>query len=161
MEGMPAASIEFRVDDLTGDATRALVARHLEGMHESSPPESVHALDLDRLVDPTVTFWSGWIEGELAVIGALKQLDDDNGEIKSMRAADGFLGRGLGRAILEHIVAQATERGMTRLWLETGSPDDFLPARKLYESAGFVECGPFGDYREDPFSVFMVRELVR
>src|SRR4051812_44187289 len=102
MEGMAAASIVFRVDDLTGDATRALVARHLAGMHESSPPESVHALDLDRLVDPTVTFWSGWIDGELAVIGALKQLDDDNGEIKSMRAADAFLGRGLGRAILEH-----------------------------------------------------------
>ena len=156
---MAVASIEFRVDDLSGDATRALVARHLEGMHESSPPESVHALDLDGLVDPAVTFWSGWIDGELAVIGALKTIDDDNGEIKSMRAADAFLGRGLGRAILEHIVAKATSRGMSRLWLETGSPDDFLPARRLYESAGFVECGPFGDYRDDPFSVFMVREL--
>ena len=156
---MAVASIEFRVDDLSGDATRALVARHLEGMHESSPPESVHALDMDGLVDPAVTFWSGWIDGELAVIGALKQIDDANGEIKSMRVADGFLGQGLGRAILEHVVAQAVSRGMSRLWLETGSPDDFLPARRLYESAGFVECGPFGDYREDPFSVFMVREL--
>ena len=156
---MAVASIEFRVDDLTGDVTRALVARHLEGMNENTPPESVHALDLDGLVDPAVTFWSGWIDGELAVIGALRTIDDDNGEIKSMRAADGFLGRGLGRAILEHIVAQAKQRGMSRLWLETGSPDDFLPARRLYESAGFVECGPFGDYRDDPFSVFMVREL--
>ena len=156
---MAVASIEFRVDDLSGDATRALVAHHLEGMNENTPPESVHALDLDGLVDPAVTFWSGWIDDELAVIGALKTIDDDNGEIKSMRAADGFLGRGLGRAILEHIVAQATQRGMSRLWLETGSPDDFLPARRLYESAGFVECGPFGDYRDDPFSVFMVREL--
>ncbi len=152
-------SIEFRVDDLTGEPTRALVARHLEGMHESSPPESVHALDLDRLVDPAVTFWSGWIDGDLAVIGALKTLDRENGEIKSMRVADAFLGRGLGRAILDHIVAEGTARGMTRLWLETGSPDDFLPARRLYESAGFEECGPFGDYREDPFSVFMVRVL--
>ncbi len=156
---MAVASIEFRVDDLTGNATRALVARHLEGMHESSPPESVHALDLDGLGDPNVTFWSGWIDGELAVIGALKSIDDANGEIKSMRVADGFLGQGLGRAILEHIVSQAGRRGMSRLWLETGSPDDFLPARRLYESAGFVECGPFGDYRDDPFSVFMVREL--
>jgi putative acetyltransferase len=159
MDGMSVASIEFHVDDLSGEATRALVARHLQGMHENTPPESVHALDLDGLVDPAVTFWSGWIDGELAVIGALKAIDEHNGEIKSMRAADGFLGRGLGRAILEHIVAQARERGMSRLWLETGSPDDFLPARRLYESAGFVECGPFGDYREDPFSVFMVLDL--
>jgi putative acetyltransferase len=128
-------------------------------MHANTPPESVHALDLDGLVDPAVTFWSGWIDGELAVIGALKTMDEHNGEIKSMRAADEFLGRGLGRAILEHVVAQAKERGMTRLWLETGSPDDFLPARRLYASAGFVECGPFGDYRDDPFSVFMVKDL--
>jgi putative acetyltransferase len=159
MDGMPVASIQFRIDDLSGDATRALVARHLEGMHENTPPESVHALDLDGLVDPAVTFWSGWIDGELAVIGALKAIDEHNGEIKSMRTADGFLGRGLGRAILEHIVSQARARGMSRLWLETGSPDDFLPARRLYESAGFVECGPFGDYRDDPFSVFMMLEL--
>lgn len=153
------AALEFRVDDLTGDATRALVAHHLAGMHANTPPESVHALDLDRLVDPSVMFWSAWSEGRLAGIGALKSLDERNGEIKSMRVDDAFLGRGVGRGILDHIVSEARRRGMTHVWLETGSPDDFLPARRLYESAGFEECGPFGDYRDDPFSVFMVRAL--
>lgn len=153
------STIEFRVDDLGGEPTRALIAHHLAGMHASSPPESVHALDVDRLADPAVTFWSGWIDGRIAVIGALKVLDEHNGEIKSMRVADEFLGRGLGRAILDHVVSAARERGMRRLWLETGTPDDFLPARRLYESAGFEECGPFGDYREDPFSVFMTKAI--
>ena len=151
--------MDIRLGGLETPQVAALLVEHLEEMRRHSPPESVHALDLDRLVDPAVTFWSGWIGGDLAVIGALKTIDDHNGEIKSMRVADAFLGQGLGRAILEHIVSQASDRGMTRLWLETGSPDDFLPARRLYESAGFVECGPFADYREDPFSVFMVREL--
>lgn len=149
----------FRVDDLSGDATRALVAHHLRGMHASTPEESVFALDVDGLRDPAVTFWSGWLGEDLVVIGALKALDARNGELKSMRVADGHLGTGAGRAILRHIVAEAAARGMTTLWLETGSPDDFLPARRLYASEGFVECGPFGDYPENPFSVFMTRSL--
>jgi putative acetyltransferase len=151
--------LSFRVDDLTGDATRALIAHHLLGMHASSPPESVFALDIDGLRDPAVTFWSGWRGDELVVIGALKEIDAANGELKSMRVADGFLGTGAGRAILRHIVAEAQRRGMTTLWLETGTPDDFLAARRLYESEGFAECGAFGDYPENPFSVFMTREL--
>jgi putative acetyltransferase len=151
--------IDIRVDDLSGDATRALIALHLDGMHATSPPESVHALDADRLRDPAVTFWSAWIEGELAGIGALKDLGDGRGELKSMRVHERFLGAGVGRAILRHIVDAARRRGMTSLWLETGSPADFIPAQRLYESEGFTRCGPFADYTDDPFSVFMTRQL--
>ena len=149
----------MRVDDLSGQAIRALIARHLGGMHENSPPESVHALDIDRLKDPAVTFWSAWAGDELAGCGALKRLDASRGEIKSMRVADGFLGKGVGRAVLEHIVAEAQKRGLASLWLETGSTDAFRPAIGLYNSAGFKRCGPFGDYVDDPFSVFMTRRL--
>jgi len=151
--------LDFRVDDLSGDATRALVAHHLLGMHASTPPESVFALGVDGLRDPAVTFWSGWDGDDLVVIGALKQLDPENAELKSMRVADGRLGTGAGRAILRHIVDAARARGIRTLWLETGTPDDFVPARRLYASEGFVECGPFGDYPESPYSVFMTRTL--
>lgn len=151
--------LEFRVDDLSGDATRALVARHLAGMFEDTPPENVFALDVDALRDPKVTFWSGWDGDELVVIGALKTMDAANGELKSMRVADAHRGTGAGRAILRHIVDEARSRGMRTLWLETGSPESFLPARRLYASEGFVECGAFGDYPENPFSVFMTRDL--
>ena len=151
--------IDFRVDDLSGAATQALVKHHLAGMHANSPACSVHALDLDRLRQPGVTFWSGWVDGEIAVMGALKKLDDANGEIKSMRVPDAFLGKGAGRAMLEHIVTESRRAGLKTLWLETGSTDAFTPAIKLYESAGFKVCGPFADYKLDPFSVFMTREL--
>ncbi|HLK38426.1 MAG TPA: GNAT family N-acetyltransferase, partial [Polyangiaceae bacterium] len=114
------STLAFRVDDLTGAATRALVARHLTGMREHSPPGSVFALDVDRLREPDVTFWSAWVGEEVAGCGALKGLDAERGEIKSMRVADAFLGRGVGRAILEHIVGEARTRGMRTLWLETG-----------------------------------------
>lgn len=151
--------LEFRVDDLTSEPTRALVARHLAGMHEDTPPENVFALDVDALRHPDVTFFSGWDGDDLVVIGALKTMDARNGELKSMRVADAHRGTGAGRAILRHIVGVARERGMTRLWLETGSPESFLPARRLYASEGFVECDAFGDYPENPFSVFMTTEL--
>lgn len=151
--------IEFRVDDLTGAQTQALVKRHLAGMHENSPPESVHALDLDKLRGPGVTFWSGWMGDEIAVMGALKRLDADNGEIKSMRVADAYLGKGTGRKMLKHILAEARGAGMKTLWLETGSAEAFVPAIRLYESVGFERCGPFGDYTLDPFSVFMTRAV--
>ena len=149
----------MRVDDLSGAEIQALVKRHLAGMYENSPPESVHAFDLDKLRQPGVTFWSGWVGDQIAVMGALKRLDDVNGEIKSMRVVDAFLGKGAGRAMLEHIVAEARAMGMGTLWLETGSTEAFVPALKLYESAGFEVCGPFGDYTLDPFSVFMKRAL--
>lgn len=152
-------TIEIHHDDLSGEATRRLIAMHLAGMHDTSPPESVHALDADALADPSVSFWSAWVDLELAGIGALKTLDAHRGELKSMRVDDRFLGYGIGRAILRHIMADARERGMTSLWLETGSTADFLPAQRLYESEGFVVCGPFEGYALDPFSVFMTREL--
>ena len=151
--------IEIRVDDLTGEATRALIAFHLDGMHDTSPPESVHALDIDGLRHPSVTFWSAWIDGELAGIAALKSIDAERGELKSMRVDDRFRGSGVGRALLRHLIAEARRRGMTSLWLETGSPDDFVPAQRLYESEGFTRCGPFDGYIDDPFSVFMTRTL--
>ena len=156
---MTVPHIEIRLDDLSGDAIRELIAFHLDGMHDTSPPESVHALDIDGLRHPSITFWSAWIDGELAGIGALKTIDAERGELKSMRVDDRFRGSGVGRAILRHIVEAARERGMTSLWLETGSPEDFLPAVRLYESEGFTRCGPFEGYTDDPFSVFMTRTI--
>ena len=153
------STIEIRADDLSGDATRRLIALHLAGMHDTSPPESVHALDIDGLRHPSLSVWSAWIDGELAGVGALKALDADRGEIKSMRVDDRFRGAGVGRALLRHIVDDARRRGMSSLWLETGTTPDFAAAQRLYESEGFVVCGPFADYALDPFSVFMTRAL--
>jgi putative acetyltransferase len=151
--------LRFQVDDLSGERIRALVARHLAGMRSSSPPESVHAFDVDQLREPDVTFWSVWDGDELVGMGALKALDTERGEIKSMRVADAHLGRGIGRAILDHLIAEARARGMTSLWLETGSTAPFIPALQLYSSAGFVRCGPFDGYSDDPFSIFMTRSI--
>lgn len=154
---MPA--LVFAADDLTGEATRALVARHLAGMRASSPPESVFALDVDGLRSADVTFYSACVDDEVVAIGALKSLPGDEGELKSMRVADAHLGTGAGRAMLRHLLAEARRRGMRTVWLETGSTDDFVPARRLYAAEGFTECGPFGDYPENPFSVFMTLPL--
>ena len=151
--------IEIRVDDLASDDVRALVAAHLDGMHASSPADSVHALGIDALRAPGVTVWSAWIDGELAGIGAVKALDTERAELKSMRVDDCFLGRGVGRAVLRHIMTDTAARGIRSLWLETGTTPDFDPARRLYESEGFAYCGPFDDYVDDPFSVFMTRTL--
>ncbi|MFE1644368.1 GNAT family N-acetyltransferase [Microbacterium sp. P01] len=149
----------IRLDDLSGEDTRALVAAHLDGMRDTSPPESVHALDVDALRGPRITFWSAWIGDHVAGIGALSMLDHDRGELKSMRVHDRFRGTGVGRRILRHIVAEAEGRGVRSLWLETGSTPDFLPAQRLYESEGFQRCPPFPPYVDDPFSVFMTRTL--
>jgi putative acetyltransferase len=156
---MSPDTLVFKVDDLSGAPTRALIARHLAGMRAISPEKSVHALDVDKLRAADVTFWSVWIGEEIAGCGALKVLAATRGELKSMRVADKFLGQGIGRAILEHLMAEARARGMETLWLETGSTEPFLPALRLYESAGFVRCGPFEGYSNDPFSVFMTRRL--
>ena len=157
---MPASGdLDIRIDDLTGEATVALVRRHLAGMHELSPAESVHALDVSALQDPAVTVWSAWRRGDLAGIGALARLSDTDGEVKSMRVPATHLGTGVGRAILRHILAAARSEGLTRVWLETGSDAGFLAARTLYASEGFTECEPFGSYRPDPASTFMTRPL--
>lgn len=147
------------VDDLRHPAVQALIREHLQSMHEQSPPESVHALDLDKLRSPDITFWTVW-EGEQALgCGALKELDRRHGEIKSMRTPAALRRRGAGKAILAHIIAVARERGYRRLSLETGSFAAFEPARQLYESFGFTYCGPFADYTDDPLSAFMTLRL--
>lgn len=152
-------TLQVREDDLTGAATQALVAVHLAGVHADSPEDSCHALGLDALRDPSITFLSAWEGDDLAGIGALKDLGRGRGELKSMRVDDRFRGTGVGRALLRALIGVARERGMTSLWLETGTMPSFTPARRLYESAGFVECPPFGDYRLDPYSVFLTLDL--
>ena len=151
--------MRIEVDDLTRPEVHALLNEHLANMYELSPPESVHALDLDRLRTPDITFWSVWDGATLVGCGALKQMTATEGEIKSMRTPKALRRRGAGRAVLEHIIAEAKRRGYRRLNLETGSQDGFVPARTLYESFGFTYCGPFGDYKPDPNSAFMTREL--
>lgn len=155
----PRCDLEIRIDDLNGPEIQALLAEHLRGMHAISPPESVHALDLDGLRDPRITFWSVWNGEVLLGCGALKQLDARHGEIKSMRTTLASRRSGVGRAMLMHIVDAARRRGYARLSLETGSQPAFEPARRLYASFGFVECAPFADYRPDPNSVFMTLDL--
>lgn len=154
-----SVALEFEVDDLSRAEVHALIRRHLAGMHENSPACSVHALDIDKLRRPDVTFWTGWVRDNLAVMGALKRLDAENGEIKSMRVDDRWLGRGYGRKMLSHISTHARFMGVKTLWLETGSTAAFEPAIRLYESAGFTFCGPFADYTDDPFSRFMTRAV--
>jgi putative acetyltransferase len=151
--------MRIEADDLTRPEVHALLEEHLANMYELSPPESVHALDLSKLRAPGITFWSVWDGETLAGCGALKEMSATEGEIKSMRTPKALRRRGAGRAVLEHILAEAKRRGYKRLYLETGSQDGFLPARTLYESFGFTYCGPFGDYKADPNSSFMTRAL--
>jgi len=146
-------------DDLTGVEIAALLQLHLDEMFAWSPPESVHAMPIERLRQPDVTFYSAWDGERLAGCGALKHLGPGHGEIKSMRAAPGYRGRGVGKAILLHLLDEAHARGYALVSLETGSPEQFLPARRLYEAHGFTECPPFADYALDPFSVYMSKRL--
>lgn len=156
---MDATALTIRIDDLSGDLSRALVRSHLAQMRDGSPPESTHALDVDALLAPGITVWSAWQGERLAGIGALARLDERHAELKSMRVADAFRGTGVGRALLRQLMAEARARGIHTLWLETGSAESFLPAQRLYESEGFTRCEPFGSYVPDPLSVFMTRSL--
>jgi putative acetyltransferase len=151
--------VEIRVDDLTGPEVAALLREHLDHMYAVTPAASVHALDLERLRAPEITFWSAWRGQELVGCGALKQLDERRGEIKSMRTADVHRRSGVATKLLEHIVAEARSRGYEALYLETGAMDAFAPARTLYLRHGFERCGPFTGYQADENSVFMVRRL--
>jgi putative acetyltransferase len=151
--------MKIEVDDLTRPEIHALLNEHLANMHELSPRESVHALDVERLRQPGITFWTAWDGATLLGCGALKELDPTHGEVKSMRTPAALRRRGAGRALLAHIVAEARARGYRRLSLETGSVSAFVPAQKLYESFGFTPCGPFVGYVEDPHSVFMTLRL--
>lgn len=146
-------------DDLSRPQIHALLTEHLRDMHALSPPGSVHALDLARLKAPGISFWSVWDGDTLLGCGALKALSARHGEIKSMRTQAERRRLGAGRLVLSHIIETARQRGYERLSLETGAPPAFVPAQRLYASFGFTVCGPFGDYVEDPNSVFMTRTL--
>jgi putative acetyltransferase len=147
------------VDDPRASDVRELLATHLAFARGASPPEAAFALDVDGLLDPAVTFYSFRADGELLGVGALKQLDEAAGELKSMHTAQAARGRGIGRAMVAHLLAVARERGYLRVSLETGSMAEFAPARALYASTGFRPCGPFGDYPASPHSTFMTMEL--
>jgi putative acetyltransferase len=149
----------IKVDDLRGPEIAKLLQDHLEGMRALSPPDSVHALDLDALRRPEITFWTAWDNGVLLGCGAIKQLDAAHAEVKSMRTAAGHLRKGVAAHVLARIVEVAQQRGYRRLSLETGSMKGFAPAHALYAGFGFEFCGPFADYTEDPHSVFMTKEL--
>ncbi|WP_189458669.1 GNAT family N-acetyltransferase [Jeongeupia chitinilytica] len=146
-------------DDLTHPLVHALLREHLSGMQANSPEGCVQALDLSGLKTPAVTFWTAWDGDALLGCGALKALDDENGEIKSMRTAQLHLRRGVAQAILGTVLAEAARRGYARVSLETGSSPAFGAAQALYARNGFVRCGPFGDYVPNDFSVFMTRVL--
>ena len=151
--------MNIRLDDLYGPEIAALLEEHINEMKSISPPESKHALDLNGLRQPEISFWTFWDGNRLAGCGALKELDKTHGEIKSMRTARAFMRRGIGSQILSHIIEVATERGYRRLSLETGSMAFFKPAHSLYKRFGFSESGPFADYQLDPNSLFMTKEL--
>lgn len=149
----------IRLDDLSGEAVHALLREHLAGVALHSPPESIHALGRDALRQPGITFWTLWDGDALLACGALKELDPAHGEVKSMRTAAAHLRKGAARAMLDHLVAEARRRGYRRLSLETGTADAFVPAHRLYAAAGFVPCGPFAGYVDDPYSCFMTLAL--
>ena len=142
-------------DDPAAPDVRALLQRHLDFADEHSPPEDVHALNVDGLLAPEVTFLSVRVDGELLGVGAIKELDPSHGELKSMHTLVEARGRGVGRAVLTELLGIAQDRGYTRVSLETGSMAAFAPARAMYAAAGFVDCGPFADYTESSYSSFM------
>jgi putative acetyltransferase len=152
---------EYRIieDDLESAEVTDLLAFHLAEMHALSPPCKVHAMPVERLRQPDVTFYSAWDGEKLAAVGALREIDPARGELKSMRATPAYRGKGAGEAILLHLVAEAQRRGYSWLGLETGRPEAYLPAQSLYRKHGFAECEDFGDYVGDEFSLCMSRVL--
>ena len=153
--------LHIRLDDLSDPRIEAFMQEHLQDMYAVSPPESVHALDMDQLRQPDIAFWSAWLpdaEGDVLVgTGALKRLEGAHAELKSMRTSARHRGQGIARQLLNHLLQEARARGYARLSLETGTQPFFEPARQLYLRHGFVECGPFADYSLDPYSFFMTR----
>jgi putative acetyltransferase len=153
------SDLSLRVDDLSGEPTRALLAIHLAGMHANTPAEHVFALDLSGLQVPEVTVWSAWRGGEIAGIAALKDLGGGEGELKSMRTHPDHLRCGVAAVLLDHIVAEARARGMSRLSLETGRGPSFEPALALYRRSGFVDGPAFSDYQPSEYSQYLHLEL--
>jgi len=152
-------TIEFRKDDLTGEAVRALLAAHLAETDGHAPAASNHALGAEALRAPGITFWSAWDGDALVGCCALKAVDDTEGEIKSMHTAAAHRRRGVASRMLAHLIGEARRRGYARLTLETGSMAAFAAARALYARHGFVDCPPISGYRQDPYSVFMALDL--
>ena len=151
--------INIVIDDLASSKVIAFLNDHLQHMIKITPPGCVHALDIEALKKPEITFWSVWKESELVCCGALKELNSNEAELKSMRTSPAHLGKGIASHLLEYILSEAKKRGYHRISLETGSYEAFKPARNLYEKFGFKYCKPFSDYSENPNSVFMTIEL--
>ena len=151
--------LTLRVDDLSGEPIRRLLALHLAGMHEHSPPEAVHALDLSGLLKPEVTVWSAWRGDAIAGVGALKALGGGHAELKSFRTHPDHLRQGVAAAILDHVIGEARARGLSRLSLETGRGEAFEPALALYRSRGFATGELFADYPPSDFSQFLHLDL--
>lgn len=151
--------IEIKTDDLSGPEIAQFLEDHQKDMLSVSPPESTHTLDLEALRKPDVTFWTVWYKNTLAGCGAIKELDAEHAEVKSMRTSTTLRGRGIASSLMEHVLSEAKKRGYQRLSLETGSMSFFDSARALYLKYGFEYCAPFASYQEDPNSVFMTRVL--
>jgi putative acetyltransferase len=151
--------MDIRIDDLKSQEIIELLNEHLRDMYAASPSESVHALDINALQKPEITFWSAWENNKLAGCGAIKELSKTDAEIKSMRTSNSFRRRGVASKMLNHILSEAKSRGYKTLYLETGTVDYFIPAIELYKKFGFEICGPFDGYKLDPYSMFMKKEL--
>jgi putative acetyltransferase len=151
--------MDIEIDNPTRPDVMELLGEHLADMYATSPPESVHALDVEALTAPGVTFWTARRDGVLVGCGALKELDPDHGELKSMRTTAAARGTGVGKALLVYLVAEGRSRGYSRLSLETGTQEYFAPARGLYAGQGFTGCGPYADYAEDPHSAYFTLVL--
>ena len=151
--------MEIKVDDLNSGEVIQLLKEHLEDMYLTSPTESVHALDINALKAPEITFFSCWKNDQLLGCVAIKELDSKHAELKSMRTSNHCRGTGVGTLLLKHVLYVASNRGYSKISLETGSQEFFKPARNLYEKFGFKYCGPFADYKPDPHSQFMLRTL--
>jgi len=153
-------AIEIGPDDPRADDVAALLRAHLAHANEMSPAEHVHALDIDGLCQPDMRFFAARRSGELLAVGALKVLDDEHYEIKSMHTAEAARGQGIGRLMVERLLAVALDAGAERVSLETGTMEGMAPARRLYHRLGFVDCAPFGAYRANEFGVCMTIQLV-
>ena len=151
--------MKIQIDNLSSDEIKRLLQEHHDDMLQHSPVESVHALDLSSLKASNVTFWTAWIDGELAGCGALKRLDDMHGELKSMRTARQFLRQGVAAQLLVHILEFAKAQSYQKISLETGTADAFVAAHNLYQRYGFKPCQPFSDYQADPYSLFLTKVI--
>ncbi|HHF0509351.1 GNAT family N-acetyltransferase [Vibrio antiquarius] len=151
--------MRIEIDNLERPPVIALLEEHLQDMYATSPPESVHALDVSKLKLPSITFWTGWDGDQLLGCVAMSQLEDGHAELKSMRTTLSARKQGVASRLLNHVIEQAKHQGIQRLSLETGSMAFFEPAHRLYEKYGFAYCEPFGDYQPDPNSRFMTLAL--